>query len=191
MNTSDIISSIQVIVSILTFFGVFFPILLRPDLQYEVTDNAAASRNGIETLKVNIHNYGGATANNVQISMAANFVKFLNASSYPYQKLTIDNSTPGMALVQIGNLAPLLYETVIVNINNTSRDRNQPLTTFVKSDETGGYSTWGNCGITSCRLSLEIGIIVGFVALLIIALLLVWIMVKGPPKLPRLFTRTR
>jgi hypothetical protein len=125
----------------------------------------------LEALKVYIHNYGGTTANNVQVSMEANLVKFLNATSYPYEKITFDNSSRGKALVQIGTLPPLLEEIIILNIQNYATNDNQPVTTFVKSDETGGYTTWGSCEGTSCRLLVAIALIVGFVAVFIIAIL--------------------
>lgn len=181
ISPTDLIAFLSLVGLIITgIVTAISPFFQKPALEYYITDiTKGVGSPHVETLMINIGNYGIASANHVMGSMNSSHVNFLSATSLPYlgKEFYFNNSIinqMGYGMFTIESLPPSSHTLVSVNVNNTQTDHNQPLMTYLRSDESVGYTSWGTCDSHTCRIFFNYGIIVGFLATTIILLIYLW-----------------
>jgi hypothetical protein len=134
--------TLTAVISILAFvvpsIVAVIPLLLNPILDYSVRTISTNNTASTETMNVIINNFGVTSAKNIIISMTAANTDFTFAKSTPflYDKFN-ENLSNSNAFFSIDNLPPNTQTSIMV-VAKTNMSKNEPLITYVRSDETTG-----------------------------------------------------
>jgi hypothetical protein len=115
-----------------------------PLLDYTVHEPQLMATGKNETLKIDIHNYGFASAKHVIISMNAHNVSFLRLSTEPFlstdfkYNTTLVNHT-GYAFSKIAVLPPKSSTIITTTLNINGSRGNISIIPYVRSDEQSAY----------------------------------------------------
>jgi len=140
MNVSEITGFATLIVTIIT--SIFFPFILRPAINYQVFEEAPdeASTN---RYKIDIVNFGPATAHNVIVSLKSSNGNVKSLTSEPYLSSGLNRTVYyGTAFAKIELLPPFGSIVIRVGIDGPVESADSKLEyVYVSSDEAIGHET--------------------------------------------------
>ena len=119
-----------------------FPLVLKPLVEYSVTEpEIVQNTKNISESKVRIYNYGLAPAKNVVGAMEGENIVFSRFASEPFLSNNFGNdSVRHWGYFEIGILPPGSQTEVIALLDFSNSSLEQPVTTYLRSDETVGHT---------------------------------------------------
>lgn len=136
-----------------------YPFIVSPILDYEVSyERLGKPKSDIQGYLISVTNWGLSPAKNVIFSLTSDNVRFYNFTSQPFLGNNTKSNTTvlGNALFSISVLPP--RSDTIIHFKADKAKTNQPLITYVRSDEKVGYHDIR----TTIGFYVGLGVLVGF-----------------------------